>query len=77
MSKLNLKTQKLNLKTQKLNLKMLKLNGEIEKLLYMANFTPVRSLDGLSLQSSTEILQNVGIHSKIVFEFSQNYNKSD
>jgi len=38
---------KLNLKTQKLNLKMLKLNGEIKKLLFMANFTPVRSLDGL------------------------------
>ena len=43
--KLNLlKMSKLNLKIQKLNLKMLKLNGEIEKLLYMANFTPVRSL---------------------------------
>jgi len=26
---------------------MLKLNGEIKKLLFMANFTPVRSLDGL------------------------------
>ena len=48
MSKLNLKTQKLNLKTRKLNLKMLKLNGEMEKLLYMANLTPVRSLNGLT-----------------------------
>ena len=55
---------KLNLKTQKLNLKMLKLNGEIEKLLYMANFTPVRSLDGLKLQSSIEILENMGVQLK-------------
>ena len=69
---------KLNLKTHKLNLKMLKLNGEIEKLLlYMANITPVRSLDGLRLQSSTEIVQNVGLHSKIMFEFSHNYKKPD
>ena len=49
---------------------MLKLNGEIEKLLYVANLTPVRSHFGLKLQSSIEILQNMGIHSKIMFEFS-------
>ena len=54
---------------------MLKLNGEIEKLLYMANFTPVRSLNGLKKQSSIEILQNMGKLSKIVFEFSSNYKK--
>ena len=47
----NVKTQFENLKTQfeklKTQFENANLNGEIEKLLYMTNFTSVRSLDGL------------------------------
>ena len=60
----NVKSQ---LKTQKLDLKMLKtqLRNLKTPVYCIADFTPVRSLDGLKLQSSIGILQNMGIHSKI------------
>ena len=43
------------------------------KLLYFANLAWVGSLDGLKLQSSIKILQNMGIHSNVFTKIQKNY----